>query len=353
MYNGFNISDKSLLFNDSRNNSVKALILGIGGMGTNAVTSIFSKGISNIDFAIINVEENVNSNIPYGIKKVILRDMHDKPLSTEGKVEKGMTIAAMTQSAWRQIVDGYSLVIIVAGLGGGTGGGLGPYIASYLKKIRKSLVISIVTMPFSLEGKDKMGKAMKSLKNYRYSSNTTIVLENDTIFKMFRNQSFQKAMEIMNSGIIGSIVETIMDIVYEKSLHMNLDFETLKGMMKNGGESTIIYGEGERKNIENVISSMFNSRFSSFDPSNYRNAIINIISDENFTVDDLETVSRYIGDMFGDKIDVRISLKTVEGYREKIKITGLLIGHGNEESYMNGEKASDSAFIDEYFPFFF
>ncbi|MGC8992889.1 MAG: hypothetical protein ACP5JE_04965 [Thermoplasmata archaeon] len=351
IYNGFNISDKNILIEKSKD-QVSTLILGIGGMGTNAVTSLFSTGMNEADFAIINVYNGQNNNMPYGIKKVILKDPSGKPLSTNGSIENGESIALLTEQAWKQVVSGYDVIIIIAGLGGGTGGGMGPIIAQYSKKKSKSLVISIVTMPFTLEGESKKLNAIRALKKFKASSNTTIVLENDVIFNMFRNLPFQRAIEIMNSGIIYSIIETLLDIIKGKSTHMSIDFDVLKEIMKNGGESTVIYGEGEKNNVDNIVRSMFNSRFSSLDPSNYKNAIININSDENFTYEDLDKISKSIFDVLGDRIDVRFSIKTQPNFREKIKITGILIKGPDEEINLKKENVSDYA-ITDYYPIFF
>ena len=61
-----------------------------------------------------------------------------------------------------EILEGAEMVFVTAGLGGGTGTGAAPVVAALAKELG-SLVVAVVTKPFSFEGPQRMKMAQRGL----------------------------------------------------------------------------------------------------------------------------------------------------------------------------------------------
>ena len=70
---------------------------------------------------------------------------------------KGRKAAEESREDIKPLLQGASLVIIIAGMGGGTGTGASPVIADIAKEVG-ALTIAVVTRPFCFEGKSTGSK---------------------------------------------------------------------------------------------------------------------------------------------------------------------------------------------------
>ena len=77
------------------------------------------------------------------------------------------------------------MVFITAGLGGGTGTGAAPVVASIASQLGGDtgsvLTVAVVTLPFSLEGKRRMGQAMDGLAQLKECVDSVIAIPNDRL----------------------------------------------------------------------------------------------------------------------------------------------------------------------------
>ena len=89
------------------------------------------------------------------------------------------------------------MVFVCAGMGGGTGTGVAPVVAQVAKE-GKSIVIGVVTMPFSIE-KARIDKAEWGLKQLREVCNTVIVIDNNRLL-FIDNDHWSKDGEIFFSN---------------------------------------------------------------------------------------------------------------------------------------------------------
>jgi len=116
-------------------------------------------------------------------KKVLLGGSRTKGLGTGGNPEIGEQVAQMAYRDLYKMMDGADMVFVLAGLGGGTGSGAGPVVAEVAKEVG-ALVISMVTMPFKVEGKKRWTVAEHSVERFRDNSHTVIVMDNNRLLEI-------------------------------------------------------------------------------------------------------------------------------------------------------------------------
>ncbi len=164
-------------------------IVGVGGAGCNIVKTMMS---NNFLSAIIN--ETLDS---FSVEYIAMNNdlaslninpcpkkLYLDPLRGEGQPGLFQEAAEHLSGKIKQTLIGAKIVVVAAGLGGGCGTESVPVICEVSKKL-SAVVICLVTMPFSVEGKKRTHKAKAALVELSSITDRIIVLENDSIFEMF------------------------------------------------------------------------------------------------------------------------------------------------------------------------
>ncbi len=296
-------------------------IIGVGGGGTNSIYRLSKMGI-NVDMIAINTDERhiMSLDLP---KKVIIGKNITKGSGLGGNMGLGETVARQASKALYKFVDGADLIFVLSALGGGTGGGVGPVVAELARK-SKALVVSIVTMPFKAEGKNRWNNAKIALEKFREVSNTVVVLDNNRLLEFAPNISFSKAFMAMDV-LVGDLIKNVVETVNEPSF-MNIDFSDLRTVMHKGGTSTVLYGEGEYYSPEDAVVDALNNPLMDIDYRGATGALIHITGGPNMTLRMVYKISEGITANIRDDAEVKIGARIDERYRNKIKITTILTG---------------------------
>jgi cell division protein FtsZ len=148
-----------LKFEKPKNQSSIIKVLGVGGGGGNAVNHMFNQGITGVDFIVCNTDAQALDMSPVPNKI----SLGNKGLGA-GSVPSIAEKAAIekTEVIKKALSSNTEMLFITAGMGGGTGTGAAPIIARLAKEIElpedeggNILVIAIVTLPFSFEGRKR------------------------------------------------------------------------------------------------------------------------------------------------------------------------------------------------------
>ena len=161
-------------------------------------------------------------------------------LGAGGFPEVGMKCADISRPDLEKVLEGYNLVFIAAGMGGGTGTGAAPVVAKIAKEMGAT-VIATVTYPFSLE-RSRRTKADWGIEQLSKEADCAIVIENDKLLEYVPNLPMEKAFEL-SDNITGNAVKGIADTITLPSL-INLDFADLSTVVKNTGTAVISIGTG-------------------------------------------------------------------------------------------------------------
>ncbi|UUM18991.1 cell division protein FtsZ [Mycoplasma sp. 1018B] len=229
----------------SNNKKVKIKLIGVGGAGNNAVNQLINDNIDQIEYWIANTDESDLNNSNCANKLILTGATNG--WGAGGDQQIGEDAANSCKKDIESILEGADLAIIVAGLGGGTGTGAAPVIASIAKEM-KILTLTIVFMPFKMEGLRKLRVAESGLAKVKQYSDSYIIINNSKLEENYGDLPSDQALKIANQSVKDAI-DIIVDIAYNNFV-INVDFNDLRTILTNGGLTYV--GIGKASNVDNV-----------------------------------------------------------------------------------------------------
>lgn len=215
-------------------------IIGVGGGGGNAANRMYKKGITDVDFIIINSDKQDLKKSPIP-NKIPLGDGR----GCGSNVEKGERYAKEKTAEIEQAVEDTQMVFITAGMGGGTGTGAAPVIAEICKK-KDILTVGIVTLPFRFEGPNKYESALRGIEALHQNVDALLIINNETLTEKYGDYQMSKLFEYADD-ILAVAASGISDIL-QKTGFRNVDFEDVRAVMKDSGIAVMSAGSGSGEN---------------------------------------------------------------------------------------------------------
>ena len=322
-------------------------VIGVGGGGGNAVNHMYREGIHDVTFLVCNTDRQAleDSPIPDRLQ------LGDEGLGAGTNPIKGRTEAENSIEQIRaKLSDGTKMVFITAGMGGGTGTGAGPIVAKVSKEM-DILTVGIVTIPFIFEGAKKIDQALDGVEEMAKNVDALLVINNERLREIYPSlgvlDAFGKADDTLSIA-----ARSIAEIITEHGI-INVDFQDVKNVLREGGVAIMStgYGEGEgrlRKAIEDALNSpLLNDN----DIYNSKKILLSIkISDDKdektkFTMEEMNEVHEFMGKITGD-YESKFGLSVDPELGEKVKVTILATGVGMKDSefvenHMNKKEAHE------------
>lgn len=220
-------------------NFAQIKVLGIGGGGSNAVNRMIETGIQGVEFVAINTDAQalMLSNAPTRIR---IGDKLTKGLGSGSDPEIGRKAAEESSDEIYEVLQDADMVFLTAGMGGGTGTGAGPIIAQIAGEVG-TLIIGVVTRPFSFEGTQRQQTAVQGIEQLKEQVDTLIVIPNDRLLEVADKRAslqdaFRMADDVLRQGIQG-----ISELITVPGL-INLDFADVRTIMSEGGAALMAVG---------------------------------------------------------------------------------------------------------------
>lgn len=314
------------MYNDNLDimNGAKIAIIGVGGGGNNAVNKMADDEMEGLTFVIANTDIQVlnNSKIP---NKIILGKELTKGLGAGANPVIGEKAAQDSLEEIREMVSGYDLVFVAAGMGGGTGTGAAPIIAKEAKETG-ALVVGIVTTPFTFEGRRRIANANVGLDEFRQNVDSIIIVSNDRLKEELGTIPLTESFQY-SDAILKQAVRTITDLINSHSL-INLDFADIKTVIEEQGLALIGVGRasGENKAVEAAIAAI-NSPILESSIEGARNAIVNIAgSSTNLSIEQAHIAIDTIKESAGDDIDIIFGVTINDSLEDEIVISVIATG---------------------------
>ena len=152
-------------------------IVGVGGAGSNVIDRITLDRIVEATLVCMHTDVRVLGHAMAPCKVQLGVELM-KGIGAGGDPDLGREAALYSREQIRQSIDGHDIIFISAGLGGGTGSGAAPVVAEIAKNTG-ALVIVVATMPFSFEGRRRIGQAEESLELLQKRCDALILFENN------------------------------------------------------------------------------------------------------------------------------------------------------------------------------
>lgn len=200
-------------------------VVGVGGGGSNAVSTMIEGGMTGVEFVVANTDiQALNAN--KAATKLQLGLDLTKGLGAGANPDIGRRAAIESYNEIVEKLEGADMVFVTAGMGGGTGTGGAPVVAKIARELG-ALTIGVVTKPFMFEGKKRGKHAEAGLQELRDNVDTLIVIPNQKLLSIAAEktpllETFKKADEVLLQAVKG-----ISDLINIRGL-INLDFADIR-----------------------------------------------------------------------------------------------------------------------------
>lgn len=308
-------------------------VMGVGGGGGNAVTTMFQKGIKGVDFVICNTDKQVLDRSPIPTK-IRLGEALTQGLGCGANPEIGRQSALESIEQIRSILaDNTKMVFITAGMGGGTGTGAGPIIAQLAREMG-ILTVGICTTPFTFEGEWRMKIAMEGIAELEKHVDSLLVVKNANLLAISPKNIKQKEAFLKADEVLSNAAKGIAEIITVDG-YINVDFADVQTVMRNSGTALMgtatVYGEHRAKlAVEEALNSPL---LDHVDVGGASGALVNITaSEDSLTLEEVETIGNtvqqavgpfakiIIGQVFNDDMGENLSLTVIAtGFDKKKK----------------------------------
>lgn len=318
-------------FEMPKNQSSIIKVLGVGGGGSNAVNHMHNQGITGVDFIVCNTDAQALDMSPVPNKI----SLGNKGLGA-GSVPLVAEKAAIEKSdeIKKLLATNTEMLFITAGMGGGTGTGAAPVIAKLAKEIdlqdeqvSKILVVAIVTLPFSFEGRKRKQQAQKGIEELRKYADAVLIISNDKLRELYGNLGLSEAFKIADNVLL-TAARGIAEIITVKA-YVNIDFKDVNTVMKNSGVAIMGTGisEGDeraRKAIEMAVKSPL---LDDNDIKGTNSILLYLSSGSNeISMDEITEITEYIIDEAGQQVEIIWGAGQDESLGEKICVTVVATG---------------------------
>ena len=219
----------------------KIKVIGLGGGGGNAINRMVESGVKGVEFIAANTDLQALNNSKADVKIQIGAALTDG-LGAGANPDVGREAAVESKKEIEDALNGADMVFITCGMGGGTGTGAAPVVAEIAEALG-ALTVSIVTKPFSFEGKRRMSNALAGIEELKKHVDTMIVIPNDRLREIIDRttpmlEAFKEVDNVLRRG-----VQSISDLIAVVGL-VNLDFADVKAVMEKSGRAIIGIGIG-------------------------------------------------------------------------------------------------------------
>ncbi|MBQ3805227.1 MAG: cell division protein FtsZ [Prevotella sp.] len=310
-------------------------VIGVGGGGGNAVNHMYREGIHDVSFVVCNTDAQALDDSPVPVHL----QLGHEGLGAGNKPERAREAAEESiEDVRRMLDDGTRMAFVTAGMGGGTGTGAAPVIARESKNM-DILTVGIVTIPFRFEGTNKINQALDGVEEMAKNVDALLVVNNERLRNIYGDlsviQAFAKA-----DNTLSVAAKSISEIITVHGL-INLDFNDVKTVLKDGGVAIMStgYGEGEGR-VKMAIDDALNSPLlNDNDIFNSKKLLIFISfytdkPEEGLMMDEMNDVTAFTS-RFEEGYDLKWGLAIDPSLGDKIKVTILATGFGlsdvNEE----------------------
>ena len=303
----------------------KIKVVGVGGGGGNAVIHMINHNIEGVDFICANTDTQALESVQNTTTILKLGNGLTKGLGAGADPEIGKRAAESDRIAIEELLAGADMVFITAGMGGGTGTGAAPIIASIAKELG-ALTVAVVTKPFKLEGKKRMGAAEKGLAALVEEVDSLVTIPNEKLYKILGEDTSMQDAFAKADDVLKGAVQGISDIIMKKG-HVNVDFADVKTVMSEKGIAVMGTGRASGKNRAEVAGNMAikSELLEDINLKNARGVLVNITAKEP-TLRDQREVSEIVDEIVSDDANIIYGLVYDDNFKDELQVTIVATG---------------------------
>jgi cell division protein FtsZ len=300
----------------------KILVVGCGGGGCNTVDRLMKMGLKGAETLAVNTDAQ-HLGLIEADKKVLIGSKLTRGLGAGGDPEVGKLAAENALSTLQEILQGADMVFVTAGMGGGTGTGAAPVIAS-LAKEQGSIVVALVTTPFHIE-KARVLAAEAGLEVLRKAVDTLIVMDNNRLLEVAPYLPLDRALSVVDQ-LISEIIKGIAETLTEPSL-INLDYADVRTIMRCGGPSFMVVGEGSLKDgAERIVQYSLSTPLLDVDYRGAKGCLLHITGGCDLTLKEAAAIAGTLTKELDPRANVIWGSRIRRGFEGKVRVMAIITG---------------------------
>ena len=300
-------------------------VIGVGGGGGNAVNHMFRQGIHDVKFVVCNTDNQALEESPVPFKIQLGNEglgAGNNPARAKKAAEESL------EEVQNMLNDGCRMAFITAGMGGGTGTGAGPIIAKTAKDM-DILTVGIVTIPFMFEGIRKIDQALDGVEEMSKHVDALLVINNERLRDVYSDISVMNAFGKADDTL-SVAAKSIAEIITLKGT-INLDFNDVKTVLKDGGVALMStgYGEGENRVTKAINDALLSPLLNNNDIFNSKKVlfVITYCPEYELMMSEIDEVNEFMT-RFGNNVETKWGLYIDSNLGKEVKFTILATGFG-------------------------
>jgi cell division protein FtsZ len=319
-------------------------VIGVGGGGNNALDHIIRTGATGVEFLAINTDTHCLEKC-LSVEKLMLGERLTKGHGAGAMPEVGEQAALESRDEIRACLKGCDMVYLAAGMGGGTGTGALPIIAGIAREMG-ILTVSVVTRPFSFEGKKRKNFAEIGIEKLKQVVDALIVVPNDKLLQLSERTTSLTDAFAMADNVLRQAVQGVTDLVTKPGI-INVDFADLRSIMKHAGGAVmgIGMGSGEHRAKEALRRAM-ESPLMENSMQGAKGVILNVTAGSSVGIMEVEEAANHLHSQIDEDANFMWGLVYDETMGEDIQMvviaTGFLLSPAAEEPSGKPENKSQT-----------
>lgn len=226
--------------------ALRTCIVGIGGAGSNVLDRITLDRTVDAHLVCMHTDIRVLSHAMAPNKVQLGADLM-RGVGAGGDPDLGREAALFSREEIRKSVEGYDIIFVCVGLGGGTGSGAAPVIAEIAKNTN-ALVFVTATMPFSFEGRRRLNQAEDALQMLQKRADALILFENNRMGELtLPKDGIQKAFSQADQLIAQSLRAVSTIVTMPGLVKLGLD-DLTSALSSSNGRCLFGFGEARGQN---------------------------------------------------------------------------------------------------------
>ncbi|QJW88119.1 cell division protein FtsZ [Spirosoma taeanense] len=316
-------------------------VVGVGGMGGNAVKHMHKLEMKDVNFAICNTDRQALMNNPVPTK---LQLGDGLGAGTEAKAGEDAARASIEEIR-NLLAPPTKMVFITAGMGGGTGTGAAPVVAEVAREMGL-LTVAVVTAPYYFEGTDKKEQAREGIEKLKKSCDTVLVVLNDKLAELYSELTWTDAYAHADD-VLANAVKSIAEIITTQG-DINADFADVKKVLEHAGQSVMGSAEagGEDRALKAIEAALNSPLLNDHDIRGAKRILLTISSSQEHAMKLKEQMA--ISEHVAKKIQTearmfKFGAITDKNLGDKLRVTIIAAGFDGTTTLMDQLKTTPEA----------
>ena len=305
-------------------------VVGVGGGGSNAVSTMIESGMTGVEFIVANTDIQA-LNASKSPNKIQLGLDLTKGLGAGANPDVGRRAAIESYNEIVEKLEGSDMVFVTAGMGGGTGTGGAPIVAKIARELG-ALTIGVVTKPFLFEGKKRGKHAEGGLQELKENVDTLIVIPNQKLLSIAAErtpllETFKKADEVLLQAVKG-----ISDLINIRGL-INLDFADIRTVMSSKGIAIMGTGaaKGDNRAVEAATAAISSPLLENVKIDGATGIIINVTGGSDLSLYEVNEASTLITEAAHEDAEIIFGAVIDDSMGDEVRVTVLATGFDSHD----------------------